>query len=67
MVQGFFLCYMHQLSHSCFICLYHFILRQMKHEWDVFVIYWDVYIIYILCEPLILPVLITANDKTSYI
>lgn len=32
----------------------------MKHEWDV-------YIIYILCEPLILPVLITANDKTSYI
>ena len=27
----------------------------------------DVYIIYILCEPLILPVLITANDKTSYI
>ena len=28
MVQGFFLCYMHQLSHSCFICLYHFILRR---------------------------------------
>jgi len=58
MVQGFFF----MLYASIIPFMFHL---SISFYFETFL--WDVYIIYILCEPLILPVLITANDKTSYI